>query len=444
MVRQISSSHLGRYVALSVCVHLVSIAWVLRLLHVPAAPPPRPEPVRVMLVAPDLPAVPSPVLHRPATPAQSAASAVEEALIPPLPSPSAVASATMPEVVPLPQSTAIPPQKTTVHASLPRLDLPAKVPELEPTPRPQATPRARLDMQSTTPPASAPTASSPTTPAPPAPIESPAPIQPRQDAPRPFVPVVPTVGKLPELSPVTVSRNTPPAVATLPATELPVPLPAAAMLSKVATAAAPPLPRSSLPASTAPTTRRTMPAVAPVSVPAPSVAALSHVSSTPRTNPPSPSAPIVRTDVPHQPSAAPRAPAFASANPGQQAALPQAGSTPTMSPRFAAKPCPKYPYMARRRKSEGVAVVAFDVLANGHIDNVRVIQSSGDILLDHEAENTVKKWRPVPEAFASTPVTHFTVPFRFELEEFHHPRRSAPPASLDGERVICDGTSQHG
>ena len=140
----------------------------------------------------------------------------------------------------------------------------------------------------------------------------------------------------------------------------------------------------------------------------------------------------------------PSTPSFSPANPGQQAALLERGAAPTISPRFAAKPCPDYPYIARRRKSEGVVVVAFDVSADGHINNVRVVQSSGDPILDKEAENTVKRWRPVPEAFANAPVTRLTVPFRFELEELHNPKRLAPPPAVDGERVICDGTSQHG
>lgn len=56
-------------------------------------------------------------------------------------------------------------------------------------------------------------------------------------------------------------------------------------------------------------------------------------------------------------------------------------------------PAPVYPASARRKGVEGVVVVAVEVCADGHCENARLAESSGNDALDDAALAAVKKWR---------------------------------------------------
>ena len=112
---------------------------------------------------------------------------------------------------------------------------------------------------------------------------------------------------------------------------------------------------------------------------------------------------------------------------------------PRISPRFASKPCPKYPYMARKRKLEGTVIVEFEALATGEIGSIRVAKTSGDFLLDTAATKAVKKWRPVPETLNGAQATWLKVPFQFRLTNSHHVNRHDSTTSPSDVTVInCD------
>ncbi|OGQ25789.1 MAG: hypothetical protein A3B79_04635 [Deltaproteobacteria bacterium RIFCSPHIGHO2_02_FULL_50_15] len=56
----------------------------------------------------------------------------------------------------------------------------------------------------------------------------------------------------------------------------------------------------------------------------------------------------------------------------------------------------RYPLRARTMKIKGTSEIQFRILANGSVDHLHIIQSSGSPLLDEEALATVKRAGPLP------------------------------------------------
>jgi protein TonB len=71
-----------------------------------------------------------------------------------------------------------------------------------------------------------------------------------------------------------------------------------------------------------------------------------------------------------------------------------------------------YPAVARRLKWEGIAVVAFSILDNGRVENIKIVSSSGYQLLDNNVIDTVRRSQPFPKP----PVrAHITIPIKYIL-----------------------------
>jgi len=92
------------------------------------------------------------------------------------------------------------------------------------------------------------------------------------------------------------------------------------------------------------------------------------------------------------------------------------GGAAAAPPRYHSTPRPVYPAFARARSQEGVVLVTTEVLADGHVGNVRIKKSSGYALLDQSALNAVKTWIFVPARKMNIAVsTHVDIPIRFSL-----------------------------
>ena len=77
----------------------------------------------------------------------------------------------------------------------------------------------------------------------------------------------------------------------------------------------------------------------------------------------------------------------------------------------------RYPDYARRKGHEGAVDLVFAVGENGDVDNVKLLKSSGFILLDVEALRNVREsapFGPVPAATATVPLT-VRLTFSYEL-----------------------------
>ena len=72
---------------------------------------------------------------------------------------------------------------------------------------------------------------------------------------------------------------------------------------------------------------------------------------------------------------------------------------------------PVYPELARQMRIRGAITMLVTVLPNGHVDAVRI--ESGHPLLQHAAEDAVRRWR-----FATGPeTTSMTVKVEFQLPD---------------------------
>ncbi len=65
---------------------------------------------------------------------------------------------------------------------------------------------------------------------------------------------------------------------------------------------------------------------------------------------------------------------------------------------------PKYPIIARRMRYEGTVVLDIEVLPNGSVGEVKVVESSGYEILDKAAIKEVKRWRFIPAVRNGKPV----------------------------------------
>ncbi len=56
-------------------------------------------------------------------------------------------------------------------------------------------------------------------------------------------------------------------------------------------------------------------------------------------------------------------------------------------------PVPEYPAIAVRWGWEGAVHLKFKILKNGHVDEVKIIKSSGYPIMDNAAKSTVETWK---------------------------------------------------
>jgi protein TonB len=79
-------------------------------------------------------------------------------------------------------------------------------------------------------------------------------------------------------------------------------------------------------------------------------------------------------------------------------------------------PAPEYPEIAMDRGWEGKVLMKVHVKPDGKPDEVSVIKSSGQKILDDAAVKTVNKWSFVPAMRGTTPIAGWvTVPITFNL-----------------------------
>ena len=79
-------------------------------------------------------------------------------------------------------------------------------------------------------------------------------------------------------------------------------------------------------------------------------------------------------------------------------------------------PAPEYPEIAQERGWEGKVLMKVHVQPDGKPDNIAVIKSSGQKVLDDAAVKTVYKWSFVPAKRGDTPIAgNVTVPITFNL-----------------------------
>lgn len=87
-------------------------------------------------------------------------------------------------------------------------------------------------------------------------------------------------------------------------------------------------------------------------------------------------------------------------------------------PLYRRNPEPPYPLAARRRRQEGVVLLAVDVTAKGRAARVAVQKSSGFKLLDEAAARAVEDWEFEPAREGAAAVdSRIEVPVRFRLAE---------------------------
>ena len=91
------------------------------------------------------------------------------------------------------------------------------------------------------------------------------------------------------------------------------------------------------------------------------------------------------------------------------------GSAGTDSSSFVLRnPKPRYPEAARRRKLEGVVLLAVEVNSRGVPISIKVQTSSGHLILDEAAVNGVRKWRFRPGGQKASTIP---LPIRFSLTD---------------------------
>jgi protein TonB len=80
-------------------------------------------------------------------------------------------------------------------------------------------------------------------------------------------------------------------------------------------------------------------------------------------------------------------------------------------------PAPDYPAHAVRQGWEGTVLLRVRVLANGAVDSVEVLKTSGKKLLDDAAISVVQRWQFAPSTRGGESIDGFaTVPIEFKLD----------------------------
>jgi protein TonB len=78
---------------------------------------------------------------------------------------------------------------------------------------------------------------------------------------------------------------------------------------------------------------------------------------------------------------------------------------------------PEYPAISRRMGEEGKLILRVELDENGHIDNAKVLNSSGYERLDAAALSAVKSWQCNPSLRDGQPVRAVALqPFNFVLQ----------------------------
>ena len=106
-------------------------------------------------------------------------------------------------------------------------------------------------------------------------------------------------------------------------------------------------------------------------------------------------------------------PAMAARRAGDEDAVPRG---PTLEARLRAiqehiQASLVYPPLARMRRTEGTALLAFAIGADGRAKQVAVARSSGFAVLDRAAERALRAAEPLPYVYG-----RLEIPVRFELE----------------------------
>lgn len=71
-----------------------------------------------------------------------------------------------------------------------------------------------------------------------------------------------------------------------------------------------------------------------------------------------------------------------------------------------------YPEMARRQGVEGAPKVAFSILEDGKVSQVKIVESSGNEILDNAAMEAIRNSTPLP--FYPQPIT---IAVRYSLKD---------------------------
>ena len=86
-------------------------------------------------------------------------------------------------------------------------------------------------------------------------------------------------------------------------------------------------------------------------------------------------------------------------------------------PVYRVNPAPEYPKMARRRGYEGTVLLEVLVNRNGKVEDLRLSRSSGHLILDRAAMDSVRNWLFEPAKRGDQEVDMWVeVPVRFELK----------------------------
>lgn len=96
----------------------------------------------------------------------------------------------------------------------------------------------------------------------------------------------------------------------------------------------------------------------------------------------------------------------------QPTICPQGAGVEEVPPKILFAPKPHYPEEAKRQGQAGVAHVGVRVNARGHVEEVRLVKTSGSPLLDESALEAVSRWRFM--AGGPNPM-RAVVPVRFTL-----------------------------
>lgn len=87
-------------------------------------------------------------------------------------------------------------------------------------------------------------------------------------------------------------------------------------------------------------------------------------------------------------------------------------------PAYRKNPEPVYPVAARRRRQEGMVLLAVTVTSQGKAGRVELRQTSGFPLLDEAALQTVREWDFEPARRGNNPVeSRIEVPVRYQLSQ---------------------------
>jgi protein TonB len=81
-------------------------------------------------------------------------------------------------------------------------------------------------------------------------------------------------------------------------------------------------------------------------------------------------------------------------------------------------PKPRYPRTAVRKRQEGVVMLTVKVTGDGSVADVTIAESSGHVLLDREARNTVLHWQFEPARYGGVTLqSEIQIPIRFDLAD---------------------------